>query len=117
MSERPFWQQVRAEICCPATRLAALGQKVTAAELDSLLKSLGLSVVASLLHRFGNDGLTYIAILEVSHLAIHSWPEHEVVLVDLFSCVEMDGAATDKCIAGIATWLGGTVVASDRRRR
>lgn len=37
-------------------------------------------------HAFAPHGLTAVAILAESHLAIHTWPERDYVAIDLFTC-------------------------------
>ena len=37
-------------------------------------------------HHFTPQGLTYVAILSTSHLAIHTWPESCYAAIDVFSC-------------------------------
>jgi spermidine synthase/S-adenosylmethionine decarboxylase len=50
----------------------------------------GLSVVGRLFHPFGapnvSMGVTGAVILAESHLAIHTWPELDVVTLDLYVC-------------------------------
>ena len=50
----------------------------------------GLSGVAELFHRFApkdeQSGITGVVLLAESHLAVHTWPEHGVVTLDVFVC-------------------------------
>jgi S-adenosylmethionine decarboxylase len=39
---------------------------------------------------FSNGALTLVLILAESHLAIHTWPEENMIAVDLFSCGAID---------------------------
>jgi S-adenosylmethionine decarboxylase len=41
--------------------------------------------------RFPNGAVTLVLILAESHLAIHTWPEDNLVAIDLFSCGAIDG--------------------------
>lgn len=43
-------------------------------------------VVEQRVHHFAPQGVTYVAILSTSHLAIHTWPESGYAAVDVFSC-------------------------------
>lgn len=52
---------------------------------DSLEKS-GIPVVSTHYHFFKPNGMTAIALLSESHASIHTYPEHKVVFVDLFTC-------------------------------
>lgn len=40
---------------------------------------------------FPNGGITLVLILAESHLSIHTWPEEDLVAIDLFSCGSIDG--------------------------
>ena len=56
---------------------------------DKLVKNLNLTVVKSVFHSFKPQRKTLVYILSESHLAIHTWPEHKLVHVDLVSCVKV----------------------------
>lgn len=53
---------------------------ITAAE------SAGATVVQSCFHQFSPHGLSGVVVIAESHLAAHTWPEHDVLCLDLFSC-------------------------------
>jgi S-adenosylmethionine decarboxylase len=40
---------------------------------------------------FPNGAITLVLILAESHLSIHTWPEENLIAVDLFSCGAIDG--------------------------
>ncbi len=40
---------------------------------------------------FPNGAVTLVLILAESHLAIHTWPEEDLIAIDLFSCGVIDG--------------------------
>jgi S-adenosylmethionine decarboxylase len=42
---------------------------------------------------FPNDAVTLVLILAESHLSIHTWPEEDLIAIDLFSCGAIDGEA------------------------
>jgi len=42
---------------------------------------------------FPNKAITLVLILAESHLSVHTWPEENLVAIDLFSCGVIDGAA------------------------
>ena len=44
------------------------------------------TVVCSTFHRFEPQGLSGVVVIGESHLAVHTWPEHASVCVDLFTC-------------------------------
>ncbi len=37
-------------------------------------------------HRFHPQGVTALGLIEESHVAIHTWPEHGYAAVDVFTC-------------------------------
>ncbi len=38
------------------------------------------------IHKFPVQGITGMVLLAESHIAIHTWPEHDYVAIDIFSC-------------------------------
>jgi S-adenosylmethionine decarboxylase len=40
---------------------------------------------------FPNGAITLVLILAESHLSIHTWPEENLIAIDLFSCGSIDG--------------------------
>jgi len=46
----------------------------------------GLNVVGECFHQFEPQGVTGTVLLAESHLAIHTWPEHGFVSVDVYVC-------------------------------
>jgi S-adenosylmethionine decarboxylase len=52
---------------------------------------------------FPNGAITLVLILAESHLSIHTWPEENLIAIDLFSCGAIDGQAVlDQLIGGLA---------------
>jgi len=48
---------------------------------------------------FPNGAVTLVLVLAESHLSVHTWPEEELVAVDLFSCGAIDGQlVTDELV-------------------
>lgn len=74
----------------------------TPAEIESAVRALaagiGASVVAVSTHRFAPQGLSCIAQISASHIAIHTWPENGFAAVDVFSCTT---TADVEVLAGI----------------
>jgi S-adenosylmethionine decarboxylase len=48
---------------------------------------------------FPNGAITLVLILAESHLSIHTWPEEDLVAIDLFSCGAIDGDAVISALA------------------
>ena len=72
----------------PASPLTDLA-RMTAAASDAVCAGdghvLGINHVT-----FPNGAITLILILAESHLSIHTWPEEDLVAIDLFSCGAID---------------------------
>lgn len=48
------------------------------------------TVIQPFFHRFSPHGVSGILVIAESHFAVHTWPEHGYVALDLFSCGEFD---------------------------
>ena len=55
---------------------------------DRLILLAGLDLVGSLFHKFGDggEGISYVAIIGESHVAIHSWPEDGLIQLTIDYC-------------------------------
>ena len=64
----------------------------TPEELDPLLRRaaelIDATVVGSQFHRFEPWGLSGVLLVKESHIAVHTWPEHQCACVDVFTCSE-----------------------------
>jgi S-adenosylmethionine decarboxylase len=58
--------------------------------LEELCERHGLTVLERFTHAYEPHGLTVGLVIGESHLILHTWPEHDLVHVDLFSCVAVD---------------------------
>lgn len=47
-----------------------------------------LSVVNTTIHHFNPIGVSGVIVIKESHIAIHTWPEHNYVALDFFTCNE-----------------------------
>ena len=60
------------------------------AAIESAVRALAAGIGASLVevstHRFAPQGLSCMAQISASHIAIHTWPENRFAAVDVFSC-------------------------------
>ena len=54
--------------------------------LDEIVKQANLNVVGKCVHQFLPIGVTGVYVLAESHLSIHTFPEKEMVSMDLFTC-------------------------------
>jgi S-adenosylmethionine decarboxylase len=51
---------------------------------------------------FPNGAITLVLILAESHLSIHTWPEENLIAIDLFSCGAIDGQRViDELVAAL----------------
>jgi S-adenosylmethionine decarboxylase len=50
---------------------------------------------------FPNGAVTLVLILAESHLSIHTWPEENLIAIDLFSCGAIDGQAVLDDLVGV----------------
>jgi S-adenosylmethionine decarboxylase len=50
---------------------------------------------------FPNGAITLVLILAESHLSIHTWPEENLIAIDLFSCGAIDGQAVLDELVGV----------------
>ncbi len=73
----------------PASPVADIGE-LTALASDAVAAGGGHVLDASHV-TFPNGAVTLVLILAESHLAIHTWPEDNLIAIDLFSCGTIDG--------------------------
>jgi spermidine synthase len=53
----------------------------------------GCTLIEVFVHQFAPQGVSGIAVIAESHIALHTWPEHDYIAADLFTCgesVDMD---------------------------
>ena len=81
----------------PVTDVAKLTELATAAVRSGSGHVLEVSHVA-----FPNNAVTLVLILAESHLSIHTWPEEDLIAIDLFSCGAIDGQRViDELVSGL----------------
>lgn len=70
---------------CDAAKLRDEG--MIRAVFDAVIADLGLQVIGTVWHKFpGEGGVTGIAALTESHLACHTYPEHNIATFNLYCC-------------------------------
>lgn len=59
----------------------------------------GAVVLGEAAHVFPNGAVTMSLVLSQSHLAVHTWPEHDLANVDLLTCGVLEGEAIVAAVA------------------
>ncbi|MEM4161098.1 MAG: adenosylmethionine decarboxylase [Thermoplasmata archaeon] len=54
--------------------------------MEEVMEETGLHRVSSISKQFNPHGVTAIVLVSESHVAIHTWPEYELVNLDIFTC-------------------------------
>lgn len=68
--------------------------------LDAVRRGRG-TIVTEVFHTFSPHGVSGVVVIAESHVAIHTWPEHDYAAVDIFSCgAGLDHAAIRDAIRG-----------------
>lgn len=68
-------------------------------KLSSFLESSGFSVLGFIDHQFSPQGYTCVWLLAESHLAVHTYPEHDKSYIELTSCVQQKLEDFRTCIS------------------
>lgn len=82
---------IRAEVDSPPT-----DEQLTIHWMEKLISTIGMKVMmgpyAKYLNVVGNRGLTAVAIIETSHIALHVWDETSPALLqlDVYTCGPLD---------------------------
>ncbi len=54
--------------------------------VESVVLEAGLTKVSSHYKQFNPHGVTGIVLISESHISIHTWPEYNLVNLDIFTC-------------------------------
>ncbi|ADC89312.1 S-adenosylmethionine decarboxylase proenzyme [Thermocrinis albus DSM 14484] len=54
--------------------------------LETAVKVAGLTKISSHYYQFQPHGATGVVLLAESHISIHTWPEHGLATVDVYTC-------------------------------
>jgi S-adenosylmethionine decarboxylase proenzyme len=54
--------------------------------MHHIAKIMDTTIVGEIHHEFTPYGITILAIVADSHIAIHTWPEYHHIAIDIFSC-------------------------------
>lgn len=70
-------------------KAALRDESVVRSILDRVIADLGLKAIGSVWHKFeGEGGVTGLVALTESHLACHTYPEHQTATFNLYCCRE-----------------------------
>lgn len=58
------------------------------AAIPEIIAAIDATLLHLHVHRFSPQGVTGLAVLAESHLSLHSWPEHDYLAADVFTCGE-----------------------------
>lgn len=53
--------------------------------------SIGATLLNVAMHQFDPQGVTGVVLLAESHISIHTWPENQVAVCDVFTCSNISG--------------------------
>ncbi|MDG2039900.1 MAG: adenosylmethionine decarboxylase [Ilumatobacter sp.] len=67
--------------------------------LERVIDTLGATLLDLSLRQFSPQGVTAVAMLAESHLAVHTWPEQNYFAADLFYCGAGDSAQAVQMLA------------------
>lgn len=67
--------------------------------LKKIFKKYNITILKSTYYVFPNNGATILFLLSASHFALHTWPEKNLVNIDLFFCnYNEDNSKTVKAV-------------------
>ena len=56
------------------------------AAVRAAAEAAGATLLGEVSHRYSPQGVTAVGLIAESHLAIHTWPEHNYAAADVFTC-------------------------------
>lgn len=87
---------------CPDIRIADVAD-VESLFLDTLDRH-GATILGHTSHQFEPAGATIVVLLAESHASLHTWPEHDAVCIDIFTC--SDSLDAPRALDELADALG-----------
>ncbi|MEE9438198.1 MAG: adenosylmethionine decarboxylase [Saprospiraceae bacterium] len=54
--------------------------------LVELANLIDLTIVNTTIHHFSPIGVSGVVVVQESHITVHTWPEHNYVAIDFFTC-------------------------------
>ncbi len=56
--------------------------------MNEAAKIANATIVETVIHQFSPHGVSGVVVIAESHISIHTWPEHNYVAIDIFTCGE-----------------------------
>lgn len=80
--------------------------------IEEKIQKYDLVQVNKALHQFEGGGYTAVHCLTESHIAIHTWPEFEIVTFDVFLCnyLKENDELVEKIASEIITFFAGKII-------
>lgn len=85
-TERPYMELVEVELKMSAELTTSDGVKTLLVEIA---EGFDLELLETTTHEFAPQGITGLAVIGESHIAVHTWPENDYCHVLLSSCSEL----------------------------
>jgi len=85
------------------------------AAMLAAISDAGGTYVTDVFHEFSPHGLSGVVVIAESHVALHTWPEHRFVALDVFSCTR--ALNQEQIVAKIGEWLGSVPRKVERHER
>ncbi len=60
--------------------------------VEKVIAHTGLNKVNSLYNQFNPHGVTGLILISESHISVHTWPEYELVSLEIFTCGDTEQA-------------------------
>ena len=58
--------------------------------VETSIKNIGMTILNTYTHKFYPQGLTILVCLAESHVSLHTFPEHNCVSIDAYTCGDSD---------------------------
>lgn len=52
----------------------------------SAARATGATIIDVVFHTFNPQGVSGVVVIAESHLAVHTWPEHHLASIDIYTC-------------------------------
>lgn len=87
--------------------------------MSQILSEHQLVEVGKVFHEFNGGGFTAVHCLTESHIAVHTWPEFDLVTFDVFLCnyERNNTELTEKIADSIRAFFEGSIIQENKIRR